>query len=95
MSRNMKSSDDDKIKATLLYHLRRKKVLGGVHAPFDTLTEGFPSHEKGDVKKIAKNLIKQGVLTTKPASYGLQVSLNNKRLPEIEALIKRVLGLEV
>lgn len=88
----MQFNDEDSIKATLLYNLRRKKVIGGVHTPFDTLKRGFPSHLGKDVEKIAKGLIKQGYLVTKPASYGLQVSLNKERLNEIEGFIKRVLG---
>ena len=88
----MEFSNEDKIKATLLYRLRRSEKMGGAHTRFDTLTKGFPSHEKGDVKKIAKNLIKQGLLMPKSAHYGLEVFLNKKRLPEIEAFIKNVLG---
>jgi len=45
--------NDDEIKATILYHLRRKKVIGGVHTPFDTITRGFPSHLGKEIKKIA------------------------------------------
>ena len=40
----MEFDSEDKIKATILYHLRRKKVIGGVHTPFDTLRRGFPGH---------------------------------------------------
>lgn len=90
----MDFSEEDSIKATLLYHLRRKKVIGGVHVPFDTITRGFPSHQGKDVKKITHELIKQGYILTKPAGYGLQVSLNKAKLQEIEAFIKRVLGYE-
>ena len=85
--------DEHKIKATILYHLRRKKVIGGVHTHFDTLRRGFPSHLGKDINKIAKELIKEGILTTKPSNYGLQVSLNKDRLHEIEQFIKKVLGL--
>lgn len=91
---SMEFKDEDDIKATLLYHLRRKKVIGGVHTPFDTLKMGFPSHLGKDVKKIAKQLIKQGYITIKPTSYGLQVSLNKEKIREIEEFIKRVLGYE-
>ncbi|MEK6861926.1 MAG: hypothetical protein AABY07_08220 [Nanoarchaeota archaeon] len=83
--------DEDKIKATILYNLRRKKVIGGVHTHFDTLRRGFPSHIGKDVNKIAKQLVKEGLLIIKPAPYGLQVSLNKDRLREIEAFIERIL----
>lgn len=87
----MKIGDDENIKATLLYHLRRKKVIGNVHTHFDTLKKGFPTHLGKDVEKIAKELIKQGFLVAKPTSYGLQVSLNKDRLEEIEDFIKKIL----
>lgn len=89
----MKFSDEDNIKATLLYNLRRKKIIGGVHTHFDTLKKGFPSHLGKDIEKIAKQLIKDGWIVTKPTSYGLQVSLNKELLRDIEGFILEVLGL--
>lgn len=86
--------DEEKIKATILYHLRRKKVIGGVHTPFDTLRRGFPSHLGKDVNNIAKELIKQGLILTKPAPYGLQVSLNKDKIKEIEDYIKKILDID-
>ncbi len=84
----------DRIKARLLYHLRKKRVLGGVHTHFDTLRRGFPKHLGKDVENLAKQLIKDGWLIKKPASYGLQVFLNKERLTRIEDFIERVLGLK-
>jgi len=90
----MNFNDEEKIRATLLYHLRRKKVIGGVHTPFDTLKRGFPSHLGKDIKKIAEELIKQRYIITKPTNQGLHVSLNKERIKEVEEFIKRVLGYE-
>ncbi len=90
----MDFSDEDKIKATILYHLRRKRVIGGVHTPFDTLRRGFPSHLGKDIKKIAEQLIKQGYLITKPTNQGIHVSLNKDKIKEIEEFIKKILGYE-
>ena len=90
----MDFNDDEKIKATILYHLRRKKVIGGVHTPFDTIKKGFPSHLGKDIKKIGKELIKQKYLLTKPTNQGLHISLNKDKLKEIEEIIKKVLGYE-
>ena len=92
---NMEFSDEEKIKATLLYHLRRKKKIGESHTPFDTLKKGFPSHLGKDIKKIAEELIKKRYIIPKPASYGLQVSLNKEKLQEVEDFIKRILGYEL
>ncbi len=84
--------DDNWIKATLLYHLRRKRIIGGKHTSFDTLRRGFPSHLGKDIKRIANELIRQGIIITKPAPYGLQVSLNTEKIKEIDEFIFRVLG---
>ena len=88
----MEFESEDKIKATILYHLRRKKVIGGVHTPFDTLRRGFPSHLEKDIKKLAQELIKTGYILTKPTNHGLHVFLNKEKLKEIEDFIFRVLG---
>lgn len=88
----MEFKEDDEVKATILYHLRRKRIIGAKHTSYDTLKMGFPSHLGKDVKKIADGLIKNGLITAKTTSYGLQVSLNKERLKEIEDFIKRILG---
>ncbi|MEK6935032.1 MAG: hypothetical protein AABW46_04095 [Nanoarchaeota archaeon] len=85
---------DEIIKATILYNLRRKKVIGGVHTHFDTLKKGFPSHLGKDINKMAKQLIKEGLLITKPAFYGLQVSLNKNKIKEIDVFITKILGID-
>ncbi|MFH1289857.1 MAG: hypothetical protein ABIH92_00440 [Nanoarchaeota archaeon] len=90
----MSFSEEDKVKATILYHLRRKKVIGGVHTHFDTLKRGFPKHLGKDVNKIAKDLVKDGYLITKPTSYGSQVSLNKERLKKIDEFIKKILDFD-
>lgn len=84
--------NDDKIKATILYHLRRKRIIGGKHTSFDTLRRGFPTHLGKDIKKIADELIKKGYITIKSTNYGLQISLNKERINEIGDFIKKVLG---
>ena len=88
----MKFDNQDKIKATILYRLRKRKIIGGVHTHFDTLIKGFPSHLGKDIKKLAKQLIKDDFLLTKPATYGLQVSLNKHKLKKIEEFIKNFFG---
>jgi len=89
-----KDLEDNNIKATILYHLRRKRIIGAKHTHYDTLKMGFPSHLGKDIKKIADKLIKEGFLIPKPTSYGLQVSLNKNRLSEIEDFIRKILGFD-
>lgn len=86
--------EEVRVKATILYHLRRKRVIGNVHTHFDTLKRGFPSHTGKDVEKIAKQLIKEGLILTKQTAYGLQVSLNKERLKDIEEFILKVMGMK-
>ena len=88
----MEFESEDKIKATILYHLRRKKVIGGVHTPFDTVTKGFPSHIGKDVKKTAEELIRKGYILKKITNYGLHIRLNKDKLKEIEEFIKKIIG---
>ncbi len=88
----MHFENEEVIQATLLYHLRRKRVIGAKHTPYDTLKRGFPSHLGKEVEIVAKQLIKQGYMQTKPTSYGLQVSLVVEKIPEIEAFIKKILN---
>jgi len=87
----MEFTDENKIKATILYNLRRKKVIGGVHTHFDTLRRGFPTHLGKEIKKSVRNLINQRFILTKSTSYGLQVFLNKDKLKEIENFIYAVL----
>ncbi len=88
----MEIKEGEKIRATLLYHLRRKRIIGAKHTAYDTLKFGFPSHLGKEIKKIADELVKQNLLITKPTSYGLQVSLNKDKIKEIELIIKTALG---
>jgi len=85
-------SNEEKIKATILYNLRRKKMIGGAHTHFDTLRRGFPSHLGKEINKVAKELIKEEFVIPKPTSYGLQVSLNKEKIKEIDEFIKKILG---
>lgn len=85
--------DEEIIRATILYHLRRKKAIGGAHTPFDTVRKGFPGHVGKEVTKIANQLIKEGLIITKPAEYGLQISLNKERIKEIDNYISKKLGI--
>ncbi len=91
----MEFSDKDKIKATILYHLRRKKVIGGVHTHYDTIKRGFPSHLGKEIDKVAKELIKGRLIVTKPAHYGLQISLNKDKIKEIDEFILKILKLNI
>ena len=60
---------------------------GGNHTSFDNLPKGFPKELRKEVKFVAKDLIKEGILLSKPAHYGLEVSLNPAKKKEIEDVL--------
>lgn len=57
------------------------------HTSFDNLPKGFPKELGKKIKSIAKDLIKEGLLLSKPTSYGIEVSLNPKRKEDIEDIL--------
>lgn len=61
---------------------------GGAHTSRDNLPKGFPKHLRGDVKEVAKKLIKKNLILAKPTSYGIEVSLNPERKKEIEDITR-------
>ena len=77
----------EQIKRALLRKLLYLGKWGHSHTSFDNLPKGFPKHLRGNVKKVAKELIKKGLLLTKPTEYGIEVSLNPERKGEIEKIV--------
>ena len=75
------------IVATLFRKLFVLGKIGHSHTSFDNLPKSFPLELRKKVKKIAKNLIRQGFLIAGKHNYGLGVSLNNKKILEIEEII--------
>ncbi len=81
--------EKEAIRKDLLRKLYKKRMFQHKHTSFDNLSKGFPSHLGREVKKVAEELIREGILLTKPTSYGLEVSLNSQKLKEIEEIIMR------
>jgi hypothetical protein len=85
---------DDEIKATILLKLHKRGNWGASHTAFDNLQKGFKDadlgkHGKKRIETIAKDLVRQGWIIPKPASYGLQVALNVRDNQEITAFMRR------
>ena len=62
--------------------------IGARHTSVDNLQKSFAKHERGNVNKIVKKLVKAGYIVPKSTSYGLHCSLNKNRINEIEKLIE-------
>ena len=59
------------------------------HTSIHNLPKGLPNELKSskEVRKTIDELLKEQILLSKPTHYGLEVSLNPKKLKEIEGLI--------
>jgi len=79
--------DDGDIKKGIIRKLFYLGKWGGSHTSFDNLPKGFPKELGKKVKSIAKDLIKKGILLSKPTSYGVEVSLNPSKKGDIENIL--------
>lgn len=83
---------DDEIKALLLLKLHRRGNWGGSHTAFENLQKGFKESDLGKhgakrIEKIARDLIREGWIISKPTSYGLQVALNPRESAAITSFM--------
>lgn len=76
------------LKQTILRKLFRRRIIGGKHTAFEHVTASIPKHLHGDAKKAAGELIKEGLILSKPTGYGLHISLNPERIAEILCIIE-------
>ncbi len=85
---------DEQTKAIILFKLHKRGNWGGSHTAFDNLKKGWKSEDLGKqslrrVEKLARELIRDGLIIPKPTHYGLQVSLNPRQNEAIIALMKK------
>ena len=72
----------------ILRKLFRHRVIGGKHTAFEHIMSGIPGHAFGEAKKVAEELIREGLILPKHTSYGLQISINPEKLDEILKMIE-------
>ena len=85
---------DDEVKAAILFKLHRRGNWGASHTAFDNLQKGFRDTDLGKhggkrLDKLARELIRQGLILSHPTSYGLQVSLNPSQSEEVMSFMRR------
>ena len=82
-------SDELIIKKFILRKLYRHRMWMHKHTNINNLPKGLPNilRSSKDVRKAIDELLKDGFLSSKPTSYGLEVSLNPKKKRKIEELI--------
>ena len=76
------------IKKFIARKLYRKRMWLHKHTSIHNLPKGLSNELRAskDVRKAIDDLIKEQILLTKPTHYGLEVSLNPKKIKEIEEL---------
>ena len=81
---------EEDIKRFILRKLARHRIWMHKHTSIHNLSKGLPDYLRGkkEVKKVIEQMLKQGILLSKPTNYGLEVSLNIHKKKEIEYFIK-------
>lgn len=85
---------DAQIKGKRLHKLSRKGKFEHSHTALDNLHKGFPPELRGRANEMSKELIKEGILYLKKASYGAQVSINIEMNEKIMSYIDDFLRME-
>lgn len=77
------------IKKFIVRKLYRKKIWLHRHTSIHNLPKGLSNELRvsKEVRKAIEELLKEQILLSKPTHYGLEVSLNPKKIREIEELI--------
>jgi hypothetical protein len=78
--------EDNEIKTIILRKMLMHYWIGGRHTSIDNIPKGFPPHERKRVADIAKELIKEGFILHHSTNYGIQVSLNPRKINEAKKL---------
>ena len=81
------------IRATILFKLHKRGNWGASHTAFDNIKKGFNERDLGKhgakiIDKTAKDLVREGLIITKPTHYGMQVSLNPRQGEKIIVIMK-------
>ena len=76
------------IKKFIVRKLQRKKMWLHKHTNIHNLPKGLSNELRSskEVKKAIEELLKEGILLSKPTHYGLEVSLNPQKMKEIDEL---------
>ncbi|MBS3071668.1 hypothetical protein J4408_01620 [Candidatus Pacearchaeota archaeon] len=85
---------DEEIKGKILHKLTRMGKFEHSHTSIDNMPKGFPMDVRGRVKDMAKELKKEGILLSKPTSYGEEVSINSNKKEKIIDYINKFLERE-
>jgi len=86
--------EEEKLKATILFKLIRKRKWGGSHMPLDRVKRLVPSHLRGNAEEIIRDLIREGLALVKPTHYGEELSLNPNQAEAVYSIVKKYFSVE-
>jgi len=75
------------ISTFILEKMYRNRIIGRRHISLEDLRTGCPSHERGNIEKTLKKLVKENLVVQHPTSYGMQYALNPQRIDEIMKIL--------
>ena len=75
------------ISTFILEKMYRNRIVGARHISLEDLRTGCPSHERGNVEKSLKKLVKENLILKHPTAYGMQYALNPQRIDEIMKIL--------
>ncbi len=84
------NNEREDVKKFILRKLVRKRMWLHKHTSIHNLPKGLPEFLRSgkEVKKAIEELLKKGLLLSKPTNYGLEISLNIREKAKIERLIE-------
>ena len=75
------------LEKAILEKMLRHEYVGAKHTSVDNIPKGFPKHLRGEVKKAVKKLNRKGFFIVKPTRYGIEVSLDPRKIEEINRIV--------
>jgi hypothetical protein len=83
---------EEQIRATILFKLHKRGNWGASHTAFENIKKGFSERDFGKhgtktADKIARDLIREGLIVAKPTHYGMQISLNPRQNEKIISIM--------
>ncbi len=78
------------IKKFIVRKLYRKRMWLHKHTNINNLSKGLSNQLRvsKEVKKAVEELLKEQILLSKPTQYGLEISLNPKKIREIKIYVE-------
>ncbi len=78
------------IKKFIVRKLYRKRMWLQKHTNINNLPKGLSNQLRvsKEVKKAIEDLLKEQILLSKPTQYGLEISLNPRKIREIEIYVE-------